>query len=171
MKLKQRTIVTALLGLSAGLLATLIPGGPIENRDFSHINPSILMGFNVFLTSLDLGTLVPMLFTFRGHAWALSSAFYVALAYYAVYAIDLAQVFPKSPTPMSPALAGVEVLGLTASVPLMIYSRYVVFNEIAKPIDRLPKWVKVIGVGAVLMAGIFVTWFATDAAMQSGSSH
>lgn len=171
MKLKQRTIVTALLGLSAGLLATLIPGGPIENRDFSHINPSILAAFNVFLTSLDLGTLVLMMFTARGHAWALMSAFYVAIAYYGVYAIDLAQVFPKSPTPMSPALAGVEVLGMTASIPLMIYSRYVVFNEIAKPVDRLPKSVKVIGVSAVLIAGIAITWFATDAAMHSGISH
>ncbi len=170
MTIQRKTIVTVLLGISAGLLATLIPGGPIENRDFSHIDPLILAAFNVFLTSLDLGTLVLMVLTIRGQEWAIASAFYVALAYYGVYAIDLAQVFPKSPTPMSPVLARIELVGMSTSIPLMIYSRYVISSEVVKPIDRLPAWLKVTGLSFVAVLGLAITWFATDSAVHSGLS-
>ncbi len=34
---QQHYVVTGLLGLSALFLASLIPGGSIENRDFSHM--------------------------------------------------------------------------------------------------------------------------------------
>lgn len=170
MKLQRKYIVTAWLCVSAGLLATLIPGGPIENRDFSQLDPVVLTAFNVFLTSLDLGTLLLMWFTMRGYEWAITSAFYVGLGYFGVYALDLAQVFPKSPTPMSPELAAVEVLGMSASIPLMIYSRYVIAHEAVKPIHRLPAWLKVIGFTLVSVLGISITWFATDAAIHSSPS-
>ncbi|MFK7734222.1 MAG: hypothetical protein AB8B48_21545 [Pseudomonadales bacterium] len=170
MKLQRKTIVTTLLGISVGLLALLVPGGPIENRDFSQFDPAILAAFNVFLTSLDLGTLVLMLFTIRGYEWALACAFYVGLAYFGVYAIDLAQIFPKSPTPMLPELAGIEVLGMSASIPLVIYSRYVVSREIVKPIHRLPNWLKTSVFTVVVVLGLAITWFATDSAIHSGTS-
>ena len=40
--------ISGLLILSSGLLVSLIPGGSIETRDFSHINPIILGAFNAF---------------------------------------------------------------------------------------------------------------------------
>lgn len=120
---QHRYVVAGLLGLSALLLASLIPGGPIENRDFSHIHPLVLGTFNVFLTCLYLGSAVLAYYTFRGHRWAFRWALFAAIAFFSVYAIDLAQIFPQSPSPMSRALAFVEVLGMTIAVPLIVYSR------------------------------------------------
>ena len=34
--------------------ATLVPGGPIETRDFSHLSPVVFWGFNAFLISLAI---------------------------------------------------------------------------------------------------------------------
>ena len=38
----RRYTVSVLLIVSALLLSSLIPGGPVEHRDFSHIHPIIL---------------------------------------------------------------------------------------------------------------------------------
>ena len=61
--------------VSVGLLSSLIPGGPVENRDFSHIHAGVLGAFNIFLTVLDLGSLVLAYFVFKQRPWALSSGF------------------------------------------------------------------------------------------------
>ena len=95
--------------VSAALLSTLIPGGPIENRDFSHIHVGVLGAFNIFLTVLDLGSIVIVYFAFRGRSWAFQAAFLAAISFFGVYAVDLAQIFPRSPTPMSFSLALIEV--------------------------------------------------------------
>ena len=122
MNTNQRNLTIALLAVSALLLASLIPGGPIENRDFSHIPVSILTGFNLFLTVLNLGSVVLLYFIFRQQRWAISVVWFAGLAYFIVYAIDLAQLFPRSPTSMSQALSLIEVLGMCAAVPLMYLS-------------------------------------------------
>lgn len=59
------SVTAALLLLSAVLLGVLVPGGPIETRNFSHISPWILGSFNTFLTSLDLGSFVIAYLVFR----------------------------------------------------------------------------------------------------------
>ncbi len=54
MKNAVRYSVFSLLLLSAIMLTSLVPGGPIETRDFSHISPLVLGSFNVFLTTLSI---------------------------------------------------------------------------------------------------------------------
>ena len=170
MNLKPRQQTALWLIVSVALLSSLIPGGPIENRDFSHIHPGILGAFNIFLTTLDFGSLVLAYFAFRGREWALRLAFVAAFGFFTVYAIDLAQIFPRSPTPMSFALALVEVLGMTAAVPLMFSARRSVAESSSTSV-RTPNKRARLGAAAVLVvAGISVVWFATDAAMSGSSS-
>jgi len=38
--------------------ATLVPGGPIESRSFSHLSPAIFWGFNAFLITLGVTAFV-----------------------------------------------------------------------------------------------------------------
>lgn len=155
--------------VSACLLTTLIPGGPVENRDFSHIHPAILGLFNVFLTTLDLGSFVVAFFAFRGHRWALGTAYYAAIAYFAVYAVDLAQIFPRSPTPMSFALAFIEVLGMTVAVPLMFSARRALAQAPANVAVPVSKTRRLAVTTALVLAGLGIVWFATDAALRGGS--
>lgn len=153
------------------MLAALIPGGPIENRDFSHIHPAILGGFNIFLTALDFGSLVLVYFVIRRRAWAFSAAFVAAISYFAVYAIDLAQLFPRSPTPMSFALSSIEVLGMTVAVPLMFATRRaLVAAPPARVVKNAPRHVMLAIAAALLAVGLAVVWFATNSAMNASAS-
>ena len=170
MKLATHHQTACWLVISALLLSSLIPGGPIENRDFSHIHPIILGAFNVFLTVLDMGSFVLAYFAWQRQRWALQAAFVAAIAFFAVYAVDLAQLFPRSPTPMSFALALIEVLGMSVAVPLMFSSRRALHEasrlagELRSSTIRYPLRM------ALLVIGVAVIWFATDAAMSGASS-
>lgn len=170
MRIHAHTQTALWLLVSAALLTSLIPGGPIENRDFSHIHPGILGLFNVFLTTLDLGSIPLAYFAAKGRSWALKGAFAAAVAYFGVYAVDLAQLFPRSPTPMSWALALIEVLGMTVAVPLMFAARRsAARTSVTAEVSggRAPMAVIAL-VLAVL--GLAVVWFATDAAMGGGTA-
>lgn len=169
MQLKPHQQTAFWLLVSAVLLSSLIPGGPIENRDFSHIHPGILGAFNVFLTTLDLGSCVLAFFALKQRQWAINAAFYAAIAYFAVYAVDLAQIFPRSPTPMSFYLALIEVLGMSAAVPLMFASRAAQSVDSSADITRPGSYRYAIA-AALLVVGVAVIWFATDAAMSGGTT-
>ena len=155
------------LVVSVGLLSSLIPGGPVENRDFSHIHPAILGAFNIFLTVLDLGSLVLAFFAARQRRLALKLAFAAAIAFFGVYAIDLAQIFPRSPTPMSFALALIEVLGMTAAIPLMFVSRRALAELGISSKGSATSYVRYPMLAALFVIGGVVVWYATAAAMGS----
>ncbi|MDE2430042.1 MAG: hypothetical protein KGM99_15060, partial [Burkholderiales bacterium] len=87
------SVTAALLLLSAVLLGVLVPGGPIETHNFSHISPWILGSFNTFLTSLDLGSFVIAYLAFRNKGWACRVAAFCGIAYFLVYVLDLAKIF------------------------------------------------------------------------------
>ena len=111
----------SLLLLLSGLgLSILVPGGPIENRDFSHISPIILALFNSYLTALGVGSFMLAYFCFQRQRWAFKAAVLAGVSYLWVYAIDLARVFPTSPTPMPTALEVVEILGVLLAMPMSI---------------------------------------------------
>ena len=169
MQLKPHQITAFWLVVSAALLSSLIPGGPIENRDFSHIHPGILGAFNVFLTTLDLGSFVLAFFALKQRQWALNTAFYAAVAYFAVYAVDLAQIFPRSPTPMSFYLALIEVLGMSAAVPLMFASRRAISDIPSESSSAGNSMTRYAVTATLVLVGIAIIWFATDAAMTGSA--
>lgn len=170
MHTEKRTMAIFLLLLSGLLLSSLIPGGPIENRDFSHINPAILLSFNIVLTVLGLGSfaLIGLLWKNLRSAWTLSAI--AAFTYLVVYGIDLAALFPQSPTPMSAALYWIEVAGFIAAIPLLIISLISVRSRSPEHVssqsntntrNKKSNWVipGSIGIIALLIIG-FATWSA-----------
>lgn len=168
MKIETRHETAFWLVISVALLSSLIPGGPVENRDFSHIHPGVLGAFNVFLTTLDIGSVVLAYFAVTRRRWALSGAFYAGVAFFGVYAVDLAQVFPQSPTPMSFALSLIEVLGMTAAVPLMFAARRGLSEEQDQRAGAPASGARYAIAASLVAVGIAVVWFATESAMESG---
>ena len=104
------------------LLASLIPGGPIETRDFSHLDPLTVWVFNGFLTFLGFGSLALDYFLFMRVRWAYKLGIVVGLLYSFLALLDLFQIFPKSPTPMSSLLIAFEGLILTLGLILAVAS-------------------------------------------------
>ncbi|WP_129140777.1 hypothetical protein [Modicisalibacter coralii] len=159
--------VAGLLVLSAALLGTLIPGGPIENRNFSHIPPVKLAMFNVFLTVLGIGSFALVYFAIIGAGPAFVVAALFGLAYFFVYALDLGKIFPVSPDGMPRALFWIEVVGLILSIPLMVLSLASIFmanGGVHAPAAMSSSLVILIALTIVLGIGIVI--FATRAAMR-----
>jgi len=94
----QRAGALALLALLLSF-ASLAPGGPVENRDFSHLAAATFNGFNLFLISLGLVGFALVHFLWKGRAWASWASIFIGWTYVAVVALDLGKVFPRSPDP------------------------------------------------------------------------
>lgn len=105
----QRLAIT--LWCLIGSFVTLVPGGPIETRDFSHLSSTVFLGFNIFLAGLGLVGLGVSYGAWRGQRWATWGAMAVAWLYLGIFILDWAQVFPPTPDPMGLGLALVELLG------------------------------------------------------------
>ena len=175
MKLQIKDWVATCLGISAISLIILVPGGPIETRSFSHINPLILGSFNTFLTTLGLGSLLLIYFVLKSERWAMGFSALCGLSYLGVYVLDLAHIFPLSPDAMPLALLTIEIFGSILSVPLMVVSIQALQGlrqpKLANaslnhadhfPLIQIPTIVITIALG---MIGIGIIVFATYSAM------
>lgn len=172
MKYNYRIILTSLLFISAILLSILVPGGPIENREFSHINPLILTSFNIFLTLLGMGSFILVFYVWKGNRRAIKLSLLAALSYIFVYGVDLLGWFPQSPTPMSVPLFWIEVIGLIVAIPLAEFSSMairhaqVTEHSSAASIDNKKPFYKVAGLTII---GAAIVIFATFSALHSGT--
>lgn len=88
---------------------TLVPGGPIETRDFSALGGSLFWGFNVFLIALCALAFVCAIGLLRNQAWPRYPAIAAAWGYIFVVLLDLGQVFPTSPDAIPLLLGIVEI--------------------------------------------------------------
>lgn len=156
-----------LLGLSALLLMSLVPGGPIENRDFSHIAPWVLTAFNTFLTLLGMGSLLVIPLCLKGLRLGGSLAMLAALSYFVVYVIDLLGLFPQTPSTMPLALFSIEVVGSLIALPLFWAGRQLrqLSDAAGQQHTALKPWQVVV----LTLTGIAVVIFATYSAMQSAA--
>lgn len=163
--MKHTKIINSLLIISAINLTLMIPGGFIESRDFSHISSIILGGFNVFLTTLGMVSLFLVYFIYKKQKWAVYTAFITGVSYFIVYTIDLAKIFPKSPTPMSSTLFYLEILGTIIAIPIMFYSvkklKELENNNSKLLLNKSIYWLTVIA--GLIGLGIII--FATKSAM------
>lgn len=89
---------------------TLVPGGPVETRDFSALGGAVFWGFNAFLIALGIVALAAVWGMWRGlRAWAWAGIA-VGWGYVFVVLLDLGQVFPTSPDAMPLLLGIIEIL-------------------------------------------------------------
>ena len=100
---------TLLLILVASFI-TLVPGGPVETRDFSHLGGAVFWGFNVFLIALGLAAIGAGIVLRRGSRLAARIAIAVSWGYIFVVLLDLGHVFPVSPDPIPLLLGLIEIL-------------------------------------------------------------
>jgi hypothetical protein len=163
-------VVSALLILSAILLGILVPGGPVETRNFSHINPLILGAFNAFLTCLGLISILLVYIIIKGKRGAFIVAALCGVSYFLVYALDLAKIFPVSPDRMPPALLIIEIVGALVSLPLMFFSIQLAretHNGSTNDVSAVLLNKKLVFLIIVMiLVGIGIIIFATNAAMQ-----
>ena len=159
-------VIATLLVVSMVLLTILIPGGPIETRDFSHISPSILENFNIFLTTTGIVSLLILFFIFKKLRWSYLVAFLCGLSYFGVYILDLAKIFPVSPSKMPPALFVIEVVGTIISIPLMFLSlkNFINYHSTTEKSAVKTKYFWIAAIISALL-GIFIVIFATNSAM------
>lgn len=158
--------VPGLLALSAVLLGILIPGGPVENRDFSHIPPLKLGVFNVFLTVLGIGSLALVYFSLAGFEFAFIAAVLCGISYFLVYSLDLGKVFPVSPDRMPRALFWIEVVGLILSIPLTFLSLFDIFvSKGGSNASEMSSGTMLMILTAVIALGTGIVVFATKSAM------
>ena len=107
--------------LNVSLLTILVPGGPIENRDFSKLKGVVFWGFNLFLISLGIVSFIACYLLLISHSNAILITQIIAVLYFIVYTIDLAGMFPKSPTKMSKPLMLFEIINTTMAVFLFLF--------------------------------------------------
>jgi len=115
-------LVAGFLGALIVSFATLVPGGLIETRDFSHLDPIVFWGFNAFLIGLAIGGLGTLYFLWKNHHQAYKFAIAIAWLYIVVFILDWAQVFPVSSDSMSVALCGIEIFGAVCCAYVIAFS-------------------------------------------------
>jgi hypothetical protein len=114
-------IASLLVFFNVMLLAILVPGGPIENRDFSKLKGVVFWGFNLFLILLGVMSFITCYLLLIAHPNAIFITKIIAVLYFIVYIIDLAGVFPKSPTKMSNPLMLFEIINASMAVFLFLF--------------------------------------------------
>jgi len=102
--------------------ATLVPGGPIENRDFSHLSPQVFWGFNAFLLGLGFVSLIVIFLAWQGKKSAFWTAIIVAWLFVGVFILDWSKVFPTSPDPMGFGLCLMEIIDFILCVYILFFS-------------------------------------------------
>ena len=101
-----------LLLLLVASFVTLVPGGPIETRDFSALGGAVFWGFNVFLVTLGLAAVLSAVGMLRRSRKAAKLAIICCWGYAFVVLLDLGHVFPQSPDAIPLALGLIEILDL-----------------------------------------------------------
>lgn len=166
MNYQKITIYTLLLSLFT--LAWMVPGGPVETRSFSNILPEIVMGFNIFLTSLMIVSIALVYFMYKKQKWAYQLTGVVGMAFALVFLLDLGGIFPVSLDPMQTLLFVMEVIGLILGVLLMwlSYKMIQVTHDSAwSGKFKIPKVWIIAGI-MLLIFGVYIVYFATSSALR-----
>ncbi|EFL53062.1 conserved hypothetical protein [Solidesulfovibrio fructosivorans JJ]] len=168
MRLEARYGIAFLLVLSVGLLAVMVPGGPVETRGFSVLPPVAVLTFNTFLTTLGVCSLVVAYWALRGQRAAFVEAALCGVLFALVYLLDLAGIFPVSADPMPPLLTVLETCGLLVAIPLVVLSlRRARAMDQGTSTRRFGSTRQVVFVLALVLLGAGgIIYFATKAALR-----
>jgi len=116
------TSISALLVWEVLLLAPMVPGKLIDTRDFSTLPRWQFNGFNFFLTSLSLISLVVAGFAITGSTWVFWPSLVLSLLFILVFAFDLFGIFPVVKDKLPVQLLILESIGLSSAGVLFILS-------------------------------------------------
>lgn len=117
----RNAVITLMLVLLLSF-ASLVPGGPIENRDFSHLSGWVFWGFNAFLITLSVTGFATVFRLWRGSRSAYWAAILVSWLYIVVVASDLGRVFPVSPDPTGFALGMIMIVDGILALNVVLFS-------------------------------------------------
>jgi hypothetical protein len=117
---KARIAVLAILTLSVINLCFMIFSNLVGVRAFPDYSPMVLTLFNVFLMTLGLLSIWQLFTGIDGHAMRGKILLLLAVEFFAVYAADIANIFPRSAEPIGQMLFAVEVLGAVLAVLLFV---------------------------------------------------
>lgn len=115
-----KILASILVFINVTLLTILVPGGPIENRNFRGLKGVVFWGFNAFLITLGIASYLTSYLLLVENPYALSMAKIISILYFIVYMIDLGGIFPKSPDKMSKTLMLLEIVNTSFAVLLFI---------------------------------------------------
>ncbi|MFW2513975.1 hypothetical protein ACNI3K_09375 [Demequina sp. SO4-13] len=116
------TVVAVLLVAMTLILTPMAPGGLVDTRVFAPLPRWQFNLFNAFLVSLGLASLIIAGFSVGGATWVYTPAIVVGALFIAVYAADLAEIFPVVPDRMPSHLLVLEVINLALAGTLVVLS-------------------------------------------------
>ncbi|RXK14505.1 hypothetical protein CP965_03380 [Halarcobacter mediterraneus] len=158
-------IATCLISLSI-LLTILVPGGPIETRDFSHYDIWILSLFNIFLTSLGIISIITAFLIIKQIKYSISTTIIISLLYIFVYLSDLFKIFPISNIPMSNALFTIEFISTIIAISLLyLCIKYDFTTKENNSTFKIPTFFKILLILIIFLFSIAIILFATNSAM------
>lgn len=114
------TLTACLLVALVLILIPMVPGGLVDTRDFRELPRWQFNAFNVFLTSLGIASFVVAGFALARAPWVFVVALVLAALYVAVFALDLARIFPVVTDPLPSQLLVLEVIDLALGGILMV---------------------------------------------------
>lgn len=114
------TLTACLLVALVLILIPMVPGGLVDTRDFRELPRWQFNAFNVFLTSLGIASFVVAGFALARAPWVFVAALVLAALYVAVFALDLARIFPVVTDPLPSQLLILEVIDLALGGILMV---------------------------------------------------
>lgn len=114
------TLTACLLVALVLILIPMVPGGLVDTRDFRELPRWQFNAFNVFLTSLGIASFVVAGFALARAPWVFVVALVLAALYVAVFALDLARIFPVVTDPLPSQLLILEVIDLALGGILMV---------------------------------------------------
>ena len=117
---KARIAVLAILTLSVINLCFMIFSNLVGMRAFPDYSPMVMTLFNVFLITLGLLSVWQLFTGIDGHAMRGKILLLPAVEYFAVYAADIANIFPRSAEPMGQTLFMLEIFGAALAVLLFV---------------------------------------------------
>ncbi|MFQ3613267.1 MAG: hypothetical protein SNJ68_06085 [Cyanobacteriota bacterium] len=125
--LSRRAMVALLLLIAS--FATLVPGGPIETRDFSQMDPVIFWGFNVLLIGMGLAGMSLCFWLWQARNFALWGSIGLGWGYLTIYVLDWVHIFPPSPDPIGLSLMIVEIFGFICCVYLLVFAHLALYRR------------------------------------------
>jgi len=115
---QRKEVLFCLLALLLSF-ASLVPGGPVETRDFSQMDARAYWAFNAFLTILGLAGFVVAYFVWRDEARGYRAAIVIGWLYVAA---DLGRVFPVSPDPTGFVLGIIMIADAILALNVVLFS-------------------------------------------------